>query len=55
MPCWGGGGGGGNEKEVTVTLLEGEEEEGVTGAVLHGGRRGGSGWSWAGLRKRWRR
>ena len=48
-----GGGRGGNEKEVTVTLLEGEEEEGVTGAVL--GRRRGSGWSWAGLRKRWRR
>ena len=36
--------------KVTVTLLEGKEEEGVTGAVL--GRTGGSGWSWAGLRER---
>ena len=35
-PCWEKGGRGGNEKEVTVALLEGEEEEGVTGAVLGG-------------------
>ena len=44
----GGGERGGNEKEVS-RLLEGEKEEGVTGVVLGGG---GSGWSWAGLRKR---
>ena len=45
-----GGGGGRGEMKVTVTLMEGEEEEGVTGTVL--GRTGGSGWSWAGLRER---